>query len=49
MITRKAMAMIRFVKREVFWEVLQTNKMLLLLTLETLQTFLDSMTNLKNK
>ena len=35
--------MLRFVKRELFWEVLQTNKMLLLLTLETLQTFLDSM------
>ena len=36
---------IRFVKskkRKVFWELLQTNEMLLLLTL---QTFLDSMTN----
>ena len=39
--------MLRFVKRELFWEVLQTNEMLLLLTLETLQTFLDSMTSFK--
>ena len=35
--------MLRFVKRELFCEVLQTNEMLLLLTLQTLQTFLDSM------